>query len=218
MNLICLDLDGTLEDSRHDMVAVVHRVRAALQLPARPDEAILPWVNRGMDPLYRACFDDYLKEDETRIAEVRRRYETDYLGNAVCKTELYPGIRSALPKLAESAMLALVTNKPERISRRMLEILRIDKHFTALIGGDTLLATKPDPALLREAAKRCGFDSVKGRAVMIGDTAADIKMGRAFGAATVWCAWGYATDSGEAPDLTAKRPEELPRLVSTLLS
>ena len=74
MKMICLDLDGTLEDSRSDMTAAVHRVRAGLGLPSRSDEAILPWVKKGMDPLYRACFDDYLQADEARLADVRSRY------------------------------------------------------------------------------------------------------------------------------------------------
>ncbi|WDT80842.1 MAG: hypothetical protein MPW14_03405 [Candidatus Manganitrophus sp.] len=62
--MICLDLDGTLEDSRRDMISVVHRLREALGLPRRTDDAILPWVNKGMEQLYRACFDDYLQADE----------------------------------------------------------------------------------------------------------------------------------------------------------
>jgi phosphoglycolate phosphatase-like HAD superfamily hydrolase len=58
MRLICFDLDGTLEDSRRDMVAAVHRVREALGLTPRSNEAVLPWVNKGMETLYRACFND----------------------------------------------------------------------------------------------------------------------------------------------------------------
>lgn len=217
-NMICLDLDGTLEDSRRDMISVVHRLRGALGLPRRTDDAILPWVNKGMEPLYRACFDDYLQEDEARLEEVRRRYEADYLENAVCETKLYPGVAEAVNRLSKIAPLVVVTNKPERISRRLLDLLGIGKFFADVIGGDTCAVTKPDPLVLKEAALCCGFIPEKGRAVMIGDTAADIKMGRAYGAATIWCAWGYVHQPGEQPDCIAPSPEVLPALVQTLFT
>jgi phosphoglycolate phosphatase len=216
--MICLDLDGTLEDSRRDMISAVHRVREALELPHRTDEAVLPWVNKGMEQLYRACFDDYLQGNETRLEEVRKRYEADYLENVVCETKLYPGMAEAVKRLSLISPLVVVTNKPERISRRLLDLLGIGKFFADVIGGDTCAVTKPDPLVLKEAALRCGFIPEKGRAVMIGDSAADIQMGRAFGAATIWCAWGYVDQPGERPDCIAPAPEVLPALVQTLLT
>ena len=212
MNLIGLDLDGTLEDSRADMTAVVHRVRAGFSLPARPDEAVRPWINKGMDPLYRACFDDYIQQNAARLAEVRKRYEADYLENVAVETRLYPGIAAALEPLSVLGRLAVITNKPERISRRLLEVLGLDKFITAVIGGDTCPKTKPDPMVLAEAARRCGFNKANGRAVMIGDTEADIKLGRAFGAMTIWAAWGYAERIDAKPDFTANAPAELPTI------
>jgi phosphoglycolate phosphatase len=103
--------------------------------------------------------------------------------------------------------------KAERISSRLLATLGVDGAFSAVIGGDTCAATKPDPLVLEEAARRCGFDAASGRAVMIGDTAADVALGRAFGAVTIWCAWGYVADPGEKPDFMAETPEALPELV-----
>jgi phosphoglycolate phosphatase len=214
MTLIALDLDGTLEDSRRDMVGVAQRVRASLKLPTRPDDALLPWVNKGMDQLYRACFDDYVQGVESRVTEVRIRYEADYFDHVAVETILYPGIAPAIEQLATMGVLACVTNKPERISWRLLEVLGISKHFMAVIGGDTCPKGKPDPMVLEAAARRCGFKKTPARTVMIGDTAADLAMGRAFGATTIWCAWGYVDQPGdERPDLIARTPDQLPELV-----
>lgn len=218
MNLIGFDLDGTLEDSRADMTAAVHRVRAGFGLAPRSDDAIRPWVNRGMDHLYRACFDDYLAGDEGRLPHVRARYEADYLDHVAHDTRLYPGIAESLKQVAAQGRLSVITNKPERISRRLLEALAVDTLFAAVIGGDTCPSPKPDPGVLREAARRCGFDATHGRAVMIGDTTADITLGRAFGAATIWCAWGYVDRPDQQPDLVAAHPDELPDLVHRALT
>jgi phosphoglycolate phosphatase len=212
--LIALDLDGTLEDSRLDMVAVARRVRTQLKLPARTDNALLPWVNKGMDQLYHACFDDYIRLDGARLTEVRQRYETDYFDHVAVDTRLYPGIGPAVEHLSTLGALACVTNKPERISWRLLEVLGVSKYFTTVIGGDTCPKSKPDPMMLEAAARRCGFEKKPPRTIMIGDTSADLAMGRAFGASTIWCAWGYADQPGdERPDLIARRPDQLPELV-----
>jgi phosphoglycolate phosphatase len=218
VTLIGLDLDGTLEDSRRDMVAVARRVRAQLTLPARPDAALLPWVNKGMDQLYRACFDDYIGADVSRMADVRSRYEADYLEHVAVETRLYPGIAPTVDRLSMLGVLACVTNKPERISWRLLEVLGVSKFFTAVIGGDTCPKGKPDPLVLETAARRCGFEKKPARTIMIGDTPADLAMGRAFGAATIWCAWGYADQPGdERPDWIAQTPDQLPELVTEVL-
>jgi 2-phosphoglycolate phosphatase len=211
--LIGLDLDGTLEDSRRDMVAVARRVRTQLKLPARSDNTMIPWVNKGMDQLYLACFDDYIGSDGARLTEVRQRYETDYLDHVAVETRLYPGIGPAVERLSMLGALACVTNKPERISWRLLEVLGVSKFFTTVIGGDTCPKGKPDPMMLEAAARRCGFEKKPARTVMIGDTSADMAMGRAFGASTIWCAWGYADRPGdERPDWIAHAPDQLPEL------
>ncbi|WDT82477.1 MAG: HAD hydrolase-like protein [Candidatus Manganitrophus sp.] len=56
----------------------------------------------------------------------------------------------------------VVTNKPERISRRLLDLLGIGKFFADVIGGDTCAVTKPDPWVLKEAALCCGFIPTRG--------------------------------------------------------
>ena len=216
MKLIGIDLDGTLEDSRGDMVSAARRVRAVLQLPPRPDAELRAHVNGGMDQLYRACFDDYLGGgDARRYAEVREAYEADYLEHVALQTHLYEGIPGALSALARLGTLACITNKPERISRRLLHVLDVGKLFGTVVGGDSGPHAKPHPSMLQLAAERCGFDHARGRAYMIGDTNADIQLGRAFGAVTIWCAWGYAPSISEAPDHRAATPADLPGYVES---
>ncbi|MDC0719770.1 HAD family hydrolase [Nannocystis bainbridge] len=213
-HLIALDLDGTLEDSRDDMVAAVLRVRAGFGLSERPGAEFLPHVNAGMDHLYRQCFADYVGADGA-LDEVRAAYEADYLAHIADATRLYPGMGDALVELAALGSLACVTNKPERLSAALLEALGVGRLFSAVIGGDTCPECKPSPRVLVEASRRVGRS---GAALMIGDSAADVKCGRAFGATTIWCAWGYAAEPGaEPPDHRAAAPHELPRLVRSLL-
>lgn len=210
MNLLCFDLDGTLEDSRDDMVACVHRVRAKLKAGTRTDDAVRPHVNKGMDQLYRACFDDVLAGSDARYEDVRLAYEADYLAHVADETKLYPGVADALAELAALGTLAVVTNKPEKISRKLLDVLGVGARFATVIGGDTCGEIKPHVKVMQAAAAATRFDPAKGRSAITGDTDADIKMGRAFGASTIWCAWGYVKAPDVQPHETVKSPAEWP--------
>jgi phosphoglycolate phosphatase len=97
----------------------------------------------------------------------------------------------------------------------LLEALGVSQFFGAVIGGDSCSHAKPHPVMLQTAAERCGFDRRRGQAYMIGDTNADMQLGRAFGARCVWCAWGYADAISEQADFHADEPSDLPRLLAS---
>jgi phosphoglycolate phosphatase len=129
------------------------------------------------------------------------------------RTRPYDGIEATVAELAHLGALCCITNKPERLSRRLLEALGIAKHFAAVVGGDTCVRAKPDPVMLQMAAERAAFDPARGRAFMIGDTDGDIELARRSGATSVWCAWGYVDAPGLTPDHVARSPEDLPEIV-----
>jgi phosphoglycolate phosphatase len=219
--LITMDLDGTLEDSRADMVASVQRLRHRLELPERPNTDFWGDVNRGMDHLYRACFAEHVGSNPTTdvLGQIRDAYATDYSDHIDDQTVLYDGWLDTLPLLADIAPLALVTNKPEALSHQLLTALGIREHFTAIIGGDTCAAGKPDPITIATAAQRCGFASDHRPVFHIGDSAGDIRLAHAFGATAIWCAWGYldAAPTDPAPHIHAPSPQELPTLIQSAL-
>lgn len=118
--------------------------------------------------------------------------------------------------LSQLGKLACVTNKPEHISRQLLSELGVGELFDTVVGGDSCEHSKPHPVMLATAALRCGLgtDSTAAHSsVMIGDTQADVKMGRAYGARTVWCAWGYVDSIQDAADVDARTPADLLKAV-----
>ncbi|MEY4576048.1 MAG: hypothetical protein RL701_751 [Pseudomonadota bacterium] len=221
--LIGIDLDGTIEDSRDDMVAAVQRVRTQLGLSVRAAEGVRPHVNGGMDALYRACFDDYepaAVDSGARWRTIREAYEADYLAHVAVATRLYPGMRVALEQLSQLGTLACITNKPERISRQLLSELGVGELFATVVGGDSCAQAKPHVVMLETAAARCQFERGQGRAFMIGDTLGDIQLARAYGATAVWCAWGYVAHAPNdpAPDHQADQPGAVPALIRHTIS
>ncbi|MBL8022354.1 MAG: HAD-IA family hydrolase [Leptospirales bacterium] len=213
MKLAFFDLDGTLEDSRQDMALSVNRIRSKHKLPELAIEEARGLVNRGMNPLVEAAFPEIIKSTED-VAQLRKEYEADYLKHVVDHTILYPGIADMLRELSKKLSIVIYTNKPEAISRELLKRLDVLQYVQAIIGGDSFPESKPSPGPMRIIAERLNLKEA--RAVMCGDTAADIQAARNYGADAVWCAWGYVAHPPEpAPDLVATRPDQIVAFVAS---
>ena len=121
-----------------------------------------------------------------------------------------------LQSLHGTVPMAVVTNKPEALSRLLLEKLGILEYFVTVIGGDTFDFAKPNPGMLQGALDRSG---VTGPCFMIGDSAGDVKMAQAFGATAIWCTWGYHEKLPDLqPDRVVKAPSEVVTFVGSIQS
>lgn len=212
--LVCFDLDGTLEDSRVDMVAAIQSLRDALGLPTRGFEELVPWVSKGMPALYANAFDDV--SDVDIQATLPERYAEAYASRIADETCLYDGIAELLMMLSnlDGVQLAVVTNKPLALSRLLLERLGVLHHFDAVIGGDTFDFAKPNPGMLQGAVEESGST---GPCVMVGDSAGDVNMAKAFGAHSIWCAWGYVAElSNVELESTAIVPNDVLSIIQSL--
>ena len=219
MHLIFFDLDGTLEDSREDMIGTVNSVRETFQLPDMKADKIGPHVTGLMDNLYRGCFPELFPgglrhaglSDAAVLEKIRFAYEADYSRNIAHETALYPGMEEALKHLAETATLALYTEKPEALARKLLLELNVSRCFSFIIGSDTFGQGKPSPEPMAQVAADIEFSPETDKSFMIGDSPLDMEAARAFQAVAVWCAWGYHATPPEnpQPDHIVKSPAEL---------
>lgn len=219
-----MDLDGTLEDSRQDMVAAANRVRAGYSLPERPFAELQTHVAKGMEHLYRNCLAELFAavneaDAQTRLlALIQQRYEEEYARGIATQTKPYDGIPAALEEISATANIVIYTNKPERLSRLLLEKLNLLHLIKAVIGADTYAQSKPAVEPMLAIASTLGHQPQE-RAVFIGDSAADMQAASSFGAGSIWCSWGYLDEPPTPkPDTIAGHPRDLPALARQLLT
>lgn len=217
MRFFFFDLDGTLEDSRVDMASSANLVRKSLGLELRDIEVLKKHVNKGMHELYMNCFDDYLSNKdkfELLYENVKTEYDAHYLQNICIETKCYDGIKDVLKTLSQKNKIFVITNKPELHSRELLKKLGLIEYITDVMGGDSCAEMKPSSLPLKIVSQRHKFCSNHDKAFMIGDSAGDIKAGNAFGATTVWCAWGYNVSPGtDLPEITINHPKEILNII-----
>jgi phosphoglycolate phosphatase len=135
------------------------------------------------------------------------------------RSALYPGVNRVLDHFAgEGFLLAVCTNKFEDMSVRLLERLGAAEKFAAVCGGDTFAWRKPDPRHLFETIKKAGGDPA--RAIMFGDSRADIDAAKAAGIPVVAVDFGYSdrhVREMEPSRVISHYDEVTPELVAALL-
>ncbi len=185
---VVFDLDGTLIDSARDMTRVLNRTLSRFARPALSEAQVRGMVGDGSAALVRQAFaatGDALDDEALRTALAA--YLDDYLQDDEPPV-LYPDVPETLAALAESGVrLGLCTNKPERITRKLLAGLGLSPLFGALAGGDTLPVKKPDGRHLSWVVEALGG----GSAAMVGDNRNDVAAARAAGVPVVAMTYGY---------------------------
>ncbi|MFZ4984336.1 MAG: phosphoglycolate phosphatase [Blastocatellia bacterium] len=200
---LLFDLDGTLVDSRADLVTSVNLMLAELGERSLSSGEVIGFVGEGarllVERSLRAAWHRNPDDSETEAA--LGLFLRHYREHLLDQTSLYPGVGETLDRLRQSGRwpMAIVTNKPYNLTVALLEGLGLRHHFAAVIGGDSLPERKPSPLMLLEASRQCGASA--SQALMVGDSPVDIAAGRRAGAMTCGYTGGFRrreelTDAG----------------------
>ena len=189
---IVFDLDGTLIDTAPDLVESLNYTIAARDLAPVSYEDLTHLVGQGARVMIQRAFalrGAPITDDE--IPALLDRFIAHYEAGMPGKSRPYPGLIEALERLkAAGYILAVCTNKMERLALPLLERLHLTGYFTAIAGGDTFAFRKPDPAHILATAERAGGNA--GKVLMIGDSINDILAARNGNIPSIAVPFGYS--------------------------
>lgn len=186
-DLLIFDLDGTLIDSSVDIAWATNKTLAHLRRKEETLEHIKKNIGWGVKALLEKLMPD---EGPETITAAREKFLEFYASHLVVDTYLYPEVSETIRFFSEKGKkMAIVTNKPERLSIRILEELGLSMNFQMVVGGDTLPSRKPDPAPLLKVINDMSVKA--GAAVFIGDSPIDCETGKRAGIFTIGVPYGY---------------------------
>jgi phosphoglycolate phosphatase len=192
MPLVIFDLDGTLIDSRLDLVHATNKTRAQFGRGPLPNEQVYSFVGNGAPVLVkRAMGPEASDEEVTSALEFFLDY---YRHHALDYTVLYPQVGDALQRMhAAGARLAVLTNKPVKISHRIMEGLGLASLFFRIYGGNSFDHKKPNRIgidALREESGIAATDTW-----MVGDSYVDVQTARNAGVSSCGVSWGFQPET-----------------------
>ncbi|MFZ1916731.1 MAG: HAD-IA family hydrolase [Terriglobales bacterium] len=239
IRLLVFDLDGTLIDSRLDLI---HSVNAMLRHFGRKElagDVIASFVGDGAPVLVQRALgivepkastsgivappnpaeDEFFKQALEYFLGYYRLHKLDH-------TTVYDGIPEMLAALANGSggadtpvrpvvqrLMAVLTNKPVRPSQDIVQALGLADYFVHVYGGNSFSTKKPDPLGVRTLLEETGVAA--DAALMIGDSSIDVLTGRNAGLWTCGVTYGFAPHTLEeiTPDVLVERPAELGELL-----
>ena len=213
IKLVIFDLDGTLIDSRLDLVHSVNAALRHIERPELPEDVIASYVGDGAPILIQRA----LGGESANDALVRKGLDfflSYYREHKLDHTTVYPGIRQALAMVRNSQngvprILAVLTNKPVIPSRAIVDALGLGQFFSQVYGGNSFATKKPDPAGARKLLHEYGVEPEQ--TAIVGDSHVDVRTGRNAGLWTIGVTYGFApqTLEAEGPDVLVDSAEEM---------
>jgi phosphoglycolate phosphatase len=218
LRLLVFDLDGTLIDSRLDLI---HSVNATLRHIGRPEldgDIIASYVGDGAPALVRRALGDTDNDDGTLLRSALEYFLGYYRLHKLDHTTVYDGIAETLATLSASTnglprRMAVLSNKPVNPSRDIVRALGLADFFVGVYGGNSFTTKKPDPLGVRAILEETGVAADE--ALMIGDSSIDVLTGRNAGLWTCGVLYGFAPQTLEEvlPDVLVESPRELAELL-----
>lgn len=195
IDTIIFDLDGTLVDTAPDLTSALNHVLASAGRQAVTLEEVRHMIGFGARAMIFKGLDltgDRLPE--IQIEFLQRRFLDYYRHNIAANSLPYPGAVALLEAFKTAGKgLGICTNKPTALAEQLLEELGLADYFAAVVGGDAVSASKPDPEHLEAV-----IGSLGGRrksSLFIGDSEVDLLAGQAINVPVILLTHGYSQHS-----------------------
>lgn len=185
------DLDGTLVDTAPDLLDSLNYCLASEGLvPVEPAD-LRHLVGFGGRVMIERAFAEQKRPLPSDVLDrVLALFLEHYGANIPGRSQPFPGAVAAMERLSAAGfLLAVCTNKYERLSISLLTALGLSPRLSAICGSDSFPFRKPDPRHLFGTIEKAGGDPE--RAVMIGDSRTDIDTARAAGIPVIAVDFGY---------------------------
>jgi len=185
--LIIFDFDGTLGDTRRNIVTTMQMTIAELHLPNRSEEECAATIGLPLAECFRTLFPDIHDEFISRCAETYRRFFNENL--KTIQPEAFPGVVETLSVLhQEGFTLTIASSRSHNSLTELTRNMGIADYISYLLGADDVKEAKPKPEPVLKTLAEMHFEA--GETLVVGDMAVDILMGANAGAKTCGVTWG----------------------------
>ena len=189
--IIVFDLDGTLINSAPDLCYALNKTLEDINIPSITLQEVMGYLGDGALELIKRGISKHQNIDNYDIEKLRIRFLDIYDDCLLDKTDFYENVLETLEKLKKmNFTLAICSNKPELLVKRIIKGLNAIDFFGAITGGDTYEFRKPDSRHLERTILEAGRKV--DQAIMVGDSENDIKCANSINVPSIVVDFGYS--------------------------
>lgn len=215
---VLFDLDGTLIDSVPDIAGAVNELLATEDYSPVSVPEVRTMIGNGVRKLVERAFAARgVTLEGDGLSAMTDRMMGIYGKHLTGETEMMPGAKMLVTAYARAGVkIGVVTNKPEAFSRTIIEHFGLADSVHVIVGGDTGPARKPAPDMLLHALELIGVG--RHRALMIGDSPADIGAAKAAPMPSIAVRGGYTPVPADelGADVVIDSLEQVPQAIERL--
>lgn len=190
MRLAIFDFDGTLADTRLNIVLTMRETMRELRLPEADEAACAATIGLRLRDGFARLLPGVADETLDRCVSTYRRLFDERKRTMPPKP--FPGAAELLDALrGRGALLAIASSRSSFTLAPMLRDMGLAGAFDAVVCGDEAERPKPAPDAVLAILRR--LDVPPSEALVVGDMPVDVEMGRAAGVRTCGVLWGNAT-------------------------
>ena len=215
--LIIFDLDGTLADTISDIASSVNFVLSQFDLPIHKISDYKQMVGDGFRVLVERVLPQDKSNDHILFDRILRLSMQRYEEHVLDETRPFPGMIGTLESLYRNGVrLAVLSNKPDHLSKKIIESLFVSVDFIAIWGDNKNRARKPDPSAALELCRIAKANPQQ--SLFVGDSAVDMQTAKAAGMAAAGALYGYRSRKElelAGADYLISSPQELLSIVES---
>lgn len=192
VEVVVIDLDGTLLHTAPDLAEAANRMLAEMQMPPLEEALLKTYIGNGVARLIKRVLTRSMEgePDAELYARARPIYEKHYAEVVSLHSRPFPDVVEGLQAMKQAGYrLACITNKAEKFTVPLLKDTGLHDYFELILSGDTLHKMKPDPLPLLHACEHFGVTPDK--MLLIGDSLNDAQAARAAGCHVFCVPYGY---------------------------
>lgn len=188
--LIIFDFDGTLGDTRQNIIITMQRTMQRVGLPVKSDLECASTIGLTLEDSFKKMYPDVDAAMAERCVDAYREIFMESVEELI--PELFPGVSDTLASLDKMGIkMSVASSRQSQSLIYFLESMGVSKYFPYVLGSDNVMKHKPDPEPVLKTLRE--LDYSPSEVIVVGDMPVDVAMAHGADVRTIAVTFGNAT-------------------------
>lgn len=188
--LIIFDFDGTLGDTRQNIIITMQRTMQRVGLPVKSDLECASTIGLTLEDSFKKMYPDVGEDMAKRCVDAYREIFMESVEELI--PELFPGVSDTLASLDNMGIkMSVASSRQSQSLIYFLESMGIIKYFPYVLGSDNVTKHKPDPEPVLKTLRELDYNPSE--VMVVGDMPVDVAMAHGADVRAIAVTFGNAT-------------------------